>query len=1013
MQEKPKYWRGLEELENTPEFIQAAKNEFPEFLPIKEKRSDKEAPAAINQRRDFLKLLGFGVAAATLSSCEAPVRKAIPYLNKPAEIEPGISNFYASTYFTGSDYVSIMVETREGRPIKIEGNNLSALTQGGTSARAQGSVLEVYDTARLQGPIANKEETTWEAIDQQIRAALGAVRGKVVFVSDTIISPSTKRLIRAFGTGFGNFEHVVYDQNSAYALLLANGGVVPGYDFSKAQVIVSIGADFLGTWISPVEFAAHYIVNRKVGPDNPTMSRHYQFETLMTITGAKADVRVPVKATEQAQVVAALYQLIVGGGGQAGAFATNKAVAAAAAELLANRGNSLVVAGSNDPEVQILVTAINEALGNVGTTILPTSPLYVRQGNDAQMIQFVKELNAGTIGAVMFYGANPVYDHPLAEEIVAGLQKVPLSISFSETLNETAAHVKFICPDHHYLQSWNDYEPRRGFFSFAQPTITPIFNTRQMQDSLLVWSNSTQDYYAFMQDTWRSLAPAGDFQTFWNLAIHNGVYEPGAAAPATETPARIGAAALATPIAAAAAATAINNRRPAGQGVELVIYEKVTIGTGKHANNPFLQETPDPITRATWDNYLTIPQSMAVEMEVEQNDVIRIIPLNGEPVEAPALIQPGQAPGTVGIALGYGRNRAGKVGDKVGSNAYPLLPIQSNAVAYWNVVNLEKTGADRPIAQIQTHHTIMGRRIVQEATLTQYREDPTQVTEYIKIATPGGAKDPAEVSLWQDYQYNNHHWGMVIDLNSCIGCHACVVACRVENNVPVVGKQEVLNRREMDWLRIDRYYSHAEGADDGDRGAMEHPAENPSVIFQPMLCQHCNHAPCETVCPVLATTHSSEGLSQMTYNRCVGTRYCANNCPYKVRRFNWFSYVDNVDFREQNFGIQSDLGRMVLNPDVTVRARGVMEKCSFCVQRIQQGKLQAKREKRRTQDPDVITACAQACPTDAIVFGDMLDQNSTVSQILARQKGERAFHVLAELNTQPNVTYLTLIRNLA
>ena len=999
-------------MENTPEFIQAAKNEFPEFLSVKESQSDKEAPAAINQRRDFLKLLGFGVAAATLASCEAPVRKAIPYLNKPEEIEPGISNFYASTYFTGSDYVSILAETREGRPIKIEGNNLSALTLGGTSARAQASVLEVYDTARLQGPIANKKETTWEAIDQQIRAALGTVRGKVVFVSDTIISPSTKRLIREFGAGFGNFEHVVYDQNSVYALLLANGGVIPGYDFSKANVIVSIGADFLGTWISPVEFAAHYIMNRKVNPDNPTMSRHYQFEPIMTITGAKADVRVPVKASEEAQVVAALYNQIVGGGGQSGAFANNKAVAAAAAELLANRGNSLVVAGSNDPEVQILVTAINEALGNVGTTINSAAPLYVRQGNDAQMIQFVKELNAGTIGAVMFYGANPVYDHPLGEEIVAGLQKVPVSISLSETLNETAAHVKFICPDHHYLQSWNDYEPRRGYFSFAQPAITPIFNSRQMQDSLLVWSNSTSDYYAFMQDTWRSLAPAGDFQTFWNLVIHNGVYEPGAEAPATETNARIGAAAIAAPIAAAAAATAINNRKPAGTGVELVIYEKVTIGTGKHANNPFLQETADPITRATWDNYLTMPQAMAVEMGVEQNDIIRIIPLNGEPVEAPALIQPGQAPGTVGIAIGYGRNRAGKVGDQVGSNAYPLVAVQDNTLSYWNVVTLEKTGADVPIAQTQTHHTIMGRRIVQEATLEQYQEAPDKVTEYITIATPDGPKKPTEVSLWQDYQYNDHHWGMVIDLNSCIGCAACVVACRVENNVPVVGKQEVLNRREMDWLRIDRYYSsdatHEDGYDE-----MEDPAENPAVVFQPMLCQHCNHAPCETVCPVLATTHSSEGLSQMAYNRCVGTRYCANNCPYKVRRFNWFSYVDNVDFREQNFGIQSDLGRMVLNPDVTVRARGVMEKCSFCVQRIQQGKLQAKREKRRTQDGDIATACAQSCPTTAIVFGDMLDKNSKVSQMLVRQQGERAYHVLAELNTQPNITYLTLIRNLA
>ncbi|CAN5917175.1 TAT-variant-translocated molybdopterin oxidoreductase [soil metagenome] len=1007
MQEKNKYWRGLEELENTPEFVRAAQNEFPEFLPVKDTRKESGAPAATNQRRDFLKLLGFGFAAATLSSCEAPVRKAIPYLNKPEEIEPGIANWYASTYFTGSDYNSILVKTREGRPIKIEGNPQSAITLGGTSARAQASVLSLYDMTRLRNPVANKQETSWAQVDTQIRTALGAAQGKVALVTDTIISPSTKRLIREFGGTISNFEHVTYDQNSASAILQANGGVIPGYDFSQAAVIVSVGADFLGTWLSPVEFAAHYIMNRKVNPENPVMSKHYQFETIMTITGAKADVRVPVKASEEAQVVAAIYSRLTGGGAGTGPMADNQAIEAVVADLQANRGRSLVVAGSNDPEVQSLVTAINESLGNVGTPINPNAPLYVRQGDDAQMIRLVREMNNGGVGAVMFYGVNPLYDHPLASQIREGLGKVPVKISFADRIDETAELCDFICPDHHYLESWNDFEPRRGFFSFSQPAITPIFNTRQMQDSLLVWGGSQADYYAYLQQTWSSIAPGAD----WNALIHDGVFAAEGAAPTTETLNRIGAAEMAAPITAGTAATAINNRT-AGQGVEVVIYEKVTIGTGELANNPWLQETSDPITRATWDNYVTMPRVMAEEMGVRQNDIIRITAGDGTAVEAPALIQPGQAPGTVGIALGYGRTHVGAVGNQVGSNAYPLLGIVNNAVAYWQVANVEKTGASKPIAQTQTHHTIMGRRIVQEATLAQYREDPSKVTEYIKIATPHGPKDPTEVSLWYDYQYNDHHWGMTIDLNSCIGCAACVVACRVENNVAVVGKQEVLNRREMDWLRIDRYYSSDATHEDG-YSAMEHPADNPSVIFQPMLCQHCNHAPCETVCPVLATTHSSEGLNQMTYNRCVGTRYCANNCPYKVRRFNWFSYVDDTRFTEQNYPIQSDLGRMVLNPDVTVRARGVIEKCSFCVQRIQQGKLQAKREKRRTQDGDITTACAQSCPTNAIVFGDMLDKNSRVSQILARQKGERAFHVLNEINTQPNVTYLTQIRNLA
>jgi Fe-S-cluster-containing dehydrogenase component len=367
--------------------------------------------------------------------------------------------------------------------------------------------------------------------------------------------------------------------------------------------------------------------------------------------------------------------------------------------------------------------------------------------------------------------------------------------------------------------------------------------------------------------------------------------------------------------------------------------------------------------------------------------------------------------------LGYGRTNAGKVADNVGKNAYPLASVTANGIVYTNTVTIKKTGAELPIAQTQTHHTIMDRLVVQEASLEDYRKNPKEVTEYVKIATPDGPQTPSKVSLWYDYEYKNHHWGMVIDLNSCIGCGSCVVGCASENNTPIVGKQEVLNRREMFWMRIDRYYSSDTHKETSDKGiidtykAMEEPSENPQVVFQPMLCQHCNHAPCETVCPVLATTHSTEGLNQMTYNRCVGTRYCANNCPYKVRRFNWFSYTDNEKFSNSNPQMQTDLGRMVLNPDVTVRARGVIEKCSFCVQRIQLGKLEAKKDKRRPKDGEIVTACAQSCPTNAIIFGDMKDANSQISQILRREDGERAFHVLEELNTQPNVTYLTKIRN--
>ncbi|KAA5549578.1 TAT-variant-translocated molybdopterin oxidoreductase [Adhaeribacter rhizoryzae] len=1018
MQETIKYWKGLEELENTPEFVKNSQNEFAEFLPVKDKSSSGKN-AEVAPRRDFLKLLGFSVAAATLASCEAPVRKAIPYLNKPEEIEPGIANWYASTYFTDGDYNSILVKTREGRPIKIEGNPLSSLTRGGLSPRGQATVLSLYDTTRLPNPVSKRGEkhidADWEQIDQEIRTKLGQVNGKVALVSTTVISPSTRQVIREFGAKYPAFEHVVYDPYSVSGLLKANGGVIPGYDFSKAKTIVSFGADFLGAWLSQVEFAKQYITNRKVTKDNPNMSRHYQFEATLSLTGANADVRVPIKPSEEGVAVAALYNRIAQGtGGQVlntPAFAQTKQLDAAVKDLLANRGASLVVSGSNDVAVQSLVREINRMLGSEGTTINTAAPIYIKQGDDTQMIRFINEMNAGTVGAVIFYNANPVYNHPLADKVVSGLKKVGVKISFADRIDETAALADYITPDHHPLESWNDFEPRKGYLSLSQPTISPLFKTRQAQDSLLAWSGSRTSYYDYLRNNWRAnFVKGGDFNTAWDKAVHDGVLE-GVATPGQTTTA------TAAPLTLAAAAVAINQTSRNTKGIELAIYQKSSIGSGVEANNPWLQELSDPISRATWDNYLAIPRSLAKEMEIEQNDVIQVTAANGKTIELPALIQPGQARNTVAIAVGYGRTHAGPVANQVGVNVYPLAATNQNGVLYINGVTLKKTGAEKVIAQTQTHHTIMDRNVVQEASLDAYRKNPKEVTEYIKVATPDGPQTPSKVSLWYDYEYKNHHWGMVIDLNSCIGCGSCVVGCASENNTPIVGKQEVLNRREMFWMRIDRYYSSDTHKDTSDLGtiatyqAMEEPSENPQVIFQPMLCQHCNHAPCETVCPVLATTHSSEGLNQMTYNRCVGTRYCANNCPYKVRRFNWFAYYDNEKFATQNYQMNSDLGRMVLNPDVTVRGRGVIEKCSFCVQRIQAGKLEAKKDKRRPKDGEIVTACAQSCPTNAIIFGDMKDPNSQITQILRREDGERAFHVLEELNVQPNVTYLTKIRN--
>ncbi|QIL75641.1 TAT-variant-translocated molybdopterin oxidoreductase [Hymenobacter sp. HDW8] len=1004
MQESPKYWKGIEELENSPEFAKNAFSEFADFLPVSEKNSSTDA--TVSPRRDFLKLMGFSLAAATLASCEAPIHKAIPYLNKPEEVDPGIANFYASTYFNGSDYNSVLVKTREGRPIKLEGNPESPITRGGLSARAQASVLSLYDSARLQHFAIKGQQADKDRVDQEIRSKLAATRGKIAIVSPTIISPSTKRAIAEFASRYPTTEHVMYDAQSQSALIQANGGVLPSFDFSKANVIVSLGADFLGTWISPVEHAHQYITNRKVSSDKKTMSRHFQFETNLSLTGSNADVRVPLKPSEMGQATLALYNEVVGGG--AASTYNNAQLKKAAAELKANRGRSLVVAGSNDLAIQTLVAAINQSLGNVGAAIDTANPSMVRQGDDARMLRLVNEMNAGSVGAVIFYHANPVYDHPLAAKVKSGIAKVPLSISLNDRLDETGTLCYYAAPDHHYLESWNDYEPKRGSLSLAQPTISPLFATRQAQDSLLTWADNPQSYYNFLRANWRSIL-GGNFQQGWDKAVHDGVAS-GTLMPASAAPS-------AAAIDATQAISSIS-RAPKGSGIEFSLYEKVGIGNGFEANNPWLQELPDPISKATWGNYVSVPRDMAVTNEWEQGDVVKLT-ANGISIELPVLIQPGQAKGTVGVAVGYGRELAGKVGSKVGANAYPLATVRDNSLQYGGTVTLEKTGAKSPIAQTQTHHTVMDRKpVVQEATLADYIKNPKEVTEYDKIATPDGLEKPNKVSLWQDYEYKNHHWGMVIDLNSCIGCGSCVIGCQVENNIAVVGKQEVINRREMHWLRIDRYYSSDTTKEDfAEKGkldtyaAMEDPSENPSVIFEPMLCQHCNHAPCETVCPVLATTHSSEGLNQMTYNRCVGTRYCANNCPYKVRRFNWFSYYTNEKFEAVNGHMFTDLGRMVLNPDVTVRARGVMEKCSFCVQRIQLAKLEAKKERRRPVDGEVVTACAQSCPTQAIIFGDLRDPNSRVSQVTRREDGERGFHVLDAINVQPNITYLTKIRN--
>ena len=1093
-----KYWKGLEELNNGPEFVQNAQNEFAEQVPVDAFLSDSNLTENNGtNRRDFLKFLGFSVTAASLAACETPVNKAIPYVVKPEEITPGVANWYASTYYDGNDYAAVIVKTREGRPIKIEGNEFSKVTMGGTNARVQASILSLYDSSRLTGPVANGASATWSDVDKEIGNKLSAIAAKggaIRILSSTIISPSTKAVIADFSEKYPSSKHVTYDAVSYSGIAKANEqtfgkAIIPSYHFNKAEVIVSIAADFLANWLSPIEYAKQYSKTRKVSKNDTTMSKHYHFESNLSLTGSNADERQPVKVSEQGKVVVNLYNAvakIVGGSTIASsALACDVTIAKAAKELAENKGKSLVVCGLNDINVQLVVNAINQLLGNYGKTIDVENPSYTHQGDDSAFADLVKEMASGKVDAIISYNTNPVYTTPSSLKFADAYNKVKLRISFADRADETASLANYICPDHNFLESWNDYNPKKGHYSLAQPTITPLFasansGTRQAQESLLLWAGNSSDYHSFIQKNWnQTVFPMQGkhmtFTGFWNRSLHDGAIDVGKGPEievvemvevsetvindstavvsvvemveiieekdnkkikVTEKKAEKGKEHVSeltefTPANLSSIAKKINAAQ--GGAFELSLYEKVAIGNGTQANNPWLQELPDPISKITWDNYVTMcPSDMAgkykmMERQDREASVVNVT-VNGVTIKLPVVPQPGQAVGTIGIALGYGRDKAGKLstqaGGVVGQNAFPFVNIENGTLVYaaLNAV-VENANETTEIAGTQVHHTMMGREIVKETVLGAYQKDQKAGNNDEMILNKGVKVKAATIDLWNEHEKLGHRWGMTIDLNSCIGCGACVVSCTAENNVAVVGKKMVMQTREMHWLRIDRYYTtkwpnegkeaKAKAKEDGVGVIdmyldMENPeALNPKVVFQPMMCQHCNHAPCETVCPVIATSHSSEGLNMMTYNRCVGTKYCANNCPFKVRRFNWFNYNENPEFSFNP--TQDDLGRMVLNPDVVVRSRGVMEKCSMCIQRIQGGKLEAKKAERKLVDGDIRMACAQACPTNAIVFGDLNDEASAIS--ILRKEDERNYFVLEELGIKPTVSYLTKVRN--
>lgn len=1059
MSTSKKYWKGIEELSNSSEFVKAQQNEFVEAVPVEDFLGNTTTEDGSTSRRDFLKFLGFSVTAASLAACETPVNKAIPYVIKPEEVTPGVANWYASTYFDGNDYCGVLVKTREGRPIKIEGNKLSPITKGGVNARVQASVLSLYDSERLTGPYAKGASATWESVDKAIGNKLTEIdskEGSICILSSTIISPSTKKVIADFIAKHPKAKHVTYDAVSYSGMINANKNsfghaAIPTYKFDKANVIVSISADFLGNWISPIEFASQYAKNRKVSKEKKEMSKHIQFETTLSLSGANADIRVPIKPSEQGTVALNLYNAIskLSGSGTIPSSALNydSKIDAAAKMLWENKRKSIVVAGSNDVNVQLVVNAINVLLDNYENTVDLYTPNYTKQGSDADLLSLVGEMKDGKVAALITYNCNPVYTVPAALNFTEAYKKVSLKVSLSDRMDETAELADYVCPDHHYLESWNDAEPVKGHYSLAQPTISPLFaqprheGTRSAQETLLKWAGDTTTYYSYLQKNWETTlfpkqSKEGFFTAFWNQSLHDGnVVLMGSSVEVKEEKKEtkkgeskkeneeVMASMSDSKIDLSEAAAAIKTSK--GSELELAIYQKVGVGIGNQANNPWLQEFPDPISKVTWDNYITMSPSDMKEKKynmLERQDIeasVVNLTVNGVAVgNVPVYPQPGQAKGTIGLALGYGRTKGGKVANNIGVNAFPVVSVSNSGLQYHSIdVKITDTEEKHEFAATQIHHTMMGRRIVQETTLAEYALDQKSGNVPVLIQTHDGKKSAHEVNLWADHDRLGHRWGMTIDLNSCIGCGACAISCTAENNVAIVGKDQVKRTREMSWIRIDRYYSSdmsEEVAAKEGKGAidmyleMENPnAENPQVVFQPMMCQHCNHAPCETVCPVLATNHSSEGLNQMTYNRCVGTRYCANNCPYKVRRFNWYNYIGNSKFTDIN-PAADDLGRMVLNPDVVVRSRGVMEKCSMCVQRLQEGKLNAKKEMRKIKDGEIQTACAQSCPTNAIIFGDLNDPESEIAKL---RQDERSYFVLEEVGIQPSVGYLVKVRN--
>jgi molybdopterin-containing oxidoreductase family iron-sulfur binding subunit len=1000
-----RYWRSLEELSDSPQFQKWVEDEFP----------NRSSLLQIN-RRDMLKFMGASMALAGLTGCRGvylPQEKIVPYVKQPEELVPGKPLFYASTLTLGGYGHGVLVEQHEGRPIRIEGNPEHPESNGNADALIQAQVLSLYDPDRAANVIQQGDISTWELFNADARKAIASQAAAggagIRILTGAVTSPTLADQIGQFLTRnpaarWHRYEPVDRGFTHAGATLAYGRPVDTIYNFAAARTVVSLDADFL----SPVRiqgdlrYARDFVNGRRVHGTSGTMNRLYAFESEPTLTGMMADHRWPVKSSVIHGIALALAAAVgVPGAAEAEQPINPTHFAAMVADLTGAPGTSIVIAGEHQPaEVHALVHLINQQLGNVGRTVVHIPPVDASVGRAGDLRTLVDDMNAGRVSMVLVVGGNPVYDAPSDLRFAEALAKVRTKIHLSLENNETGALCDWQLPMAHELEQWGDARAFDGTVSIMQPLISPLFEGRSALEVFAQLNDRPLSGYDLVKGFWRRRRlPGADFELAWRNFVHDGVLKGSALKPVAVT-ATAGAAALAAP-------------RPVPD-FEVNFRPDPSIYDGRFANNGWLQELPKPITKMTWDNVAQMSPATARALNFENEDVITIT-RNGRSVQAAVFVQPGQAANTVVLNLGYGRTKGGTVatvkGDEGGGfDAYQLRTSDSMFIG--GGIEMRKANAQNGLATTQAHSPLGNDRIndnrdvIREASLAAFNEDNRAIVPKFAVKE----KFIAENNLYVEevFQTELPQWGMTIDMNTCIGCNACVIACQSENNIPVVGKTQVNRNREMHWLRIDRYY---QGKDD-----------NPTVAWQPMMCVHCEKAPCEPVCPVAATVHSHDGLNQMVYNRCVGTRYCSNNCPYKVRRFNYLNYSDNQPnwstkieaiakaggntTEQKNNGMQ--LLSMMNNPDVTVRGRGVMEKCTYCVQRINDARREAKKQGREIRDGEIITACQQACPTQTIVFGNIADKDSAVSRL---RRDPRSYLLLAELQTRPRTSYLAKLRN--